>query len=101
MFCLLTLLTHLNTLLPCSGEDASKAVIYYTERILSDLILVSLMAGALTVDALSDLYRVVAIAIAKNMLVLQFHTDIQITQLKEVVSSSLTLCYITRSTSAC
>jgi hypothetical protein len=72
----------------CSVEDA-KTVVYYTERIVSDLILVSLMAGAVTIDTLYDAYRVVAIAIAKNMLVLKFHTDIQITQLQELVSHTM------------
>jgi hypothetical protein len=78
----------------CSVEDA-KTVVYYTERIVSDLILVSLMAGALTVDALYDAYRVMAIAIAKNMLVMQFHSDIQITQLQALVSHTIYQCCTT------
>jgi hypothetical protein len=65
------------------------------------------MAGAVTLDAMYDLYKIVAANIAKNMMVLQFNADLQSTQLRELVSSmqwqryTITLLYCIDHTSLC
>jgi hypothetical protein len=84
-----------------SVYETLEIIDYYAQGILRDVILVSLMAGAISIDTVYNTYRTIAATVAKNILVLQFRTDMQATQWKELVSTISMLYYMILQSSVC